>query len=190
MVRHRPYLRCIFGYCMVTMRKSSRTPQFNWNYYFFTFFFTLLRRRLRLEVWAAGLLSLVNSIIIWASNYWLTDVKNSSVHYGLQGAHSSCVVQFLQADEIGAGCNSLIMLRITGTHTAACGLCDEEPGETLTSPHAASLAWKPQCTAVCYRSQQKTSTCQFLSCEEKKLKKVALCINSYFIDTPFQIFKL
>lgn len=131
---------------------------------------------------------------MWARNYWLADAKNGSVHYGLQGTHSSCVlhiVQFLQADKIGASCTDLIMLRITGMHTAACGLCDEEPVETLTSQPVASLAWKPQCmSAVCYCSQQNSSACQFLSWEEKKMKKNGFLWINLLFNTAFRTFKL
>lgn len=49
----------------------------------------------------------------------------------IQGTDSSYVlhiVWLLLAEKIGAGCANLILLRIKGMHTAACGLCDEEPG--------------------------------------------------------------
>lgn len=63
------------------------------------------------------------------------DEKNVSEHKGAAGTHSPYMLQipwFLQAVKASGGCPGLIMSRVTGTATAACGLCDEEPPGTLT----------------------------------------------------------
>lgn len=136
----------------------------------------------------------MTSVIIWARNYWLADVKkNGSVHYGLQGTQSLCAVLhimwfFLQVDKIGAGCTNLIMLRITGMHTAVCGLWGT--WWNFDKPACSIISLKTS-MYVCCCSWQKASACQFLSCEENKMKKMG-CLHDliFYLILLFQTFKL
>lgn len=83
------------------------------------------------DIWAEWCLSLREHTI----TNLLLDEKNVSEHKGAAGTHSPYMLHilwFLQAVKASGDCPALIMSRVTGTATAACGLCDEEPPVTLT----------------------------------------------------------
>lgn len=83
------------------------------------------------DIWAEWCLPLCEHII----TNLLLDEKNVSKHKGAPGTHSPYMLHipwFLQAVKTSGGSPALIMSRVTGTATAACELCDEEPPATLT----------------------------------------------------------